>query len=232
MKFWQIVSSFEPEIVKSVLKKPEWAKFKNYYDNHNQLVIQKNRKILDEIMPIKLTKEICSKSNLKFYLYGNENKLNLRINKLDKNEKYQQLNSLEVFKRFGGEFIEESIEKGSSIVIQMLNRATAKANIQQFNGLGWLTLVDIIYDNCPEGIVITEVFQKWGGLEVRHNGRHNEFEYLKDNVNYLSKKICEICGDSGGSSILDGWEKTLCEVHYTQSNATKKYRNWTTKKSE
>ena len=118
MKFWQIVSSFEPEIVKSVLEKPEWTKFKNYYDNYNQLVNEQNRKILDEIIPIKLTKELCSNSNLKFYLDNRDEQLNLRINKLDKNEKYQQLNSLEVFEKFGGEFIEESIEKGSSKLLK------------------------------------------------------------------------------------------------------------------
>ena len=229
MKFWQIVSSFEPEVVKSVLEKPEWTKFKNYYENFNELVNEQNRNNLDEIVPIELTKELCSNSNLKFYLYSNGKQLNLRINKLFTNRKCQQLTSLEVFKQFGGEFIEETIEKGSSVVTQMLNRVTAKSNIQQSNSPGWLKLVDIIYDNCPEGIVITEVFQKWGGLEIRHNGRHKEFEYLKQNVNYLSKKICEICGESGGSTILDGWETTLCEVHYTQSNATKKYRNWNNK---
>ena len=106
----------------------------------------------------------------------------------------------------------------------MLNRKEAKKFIEDTSGKGWLVLVDIVYDNCPEEIIITEVFQKYSGLTVRFEGRNEKFEYLLSSLNTVSKKICEICGQSGDYSIINGWETTLCESHHEESTATKKYR--------
>ncbi len=106
-----------------------------------------------------------------------------------------------------------------------MNKETARKGIKETCGDGWLTLVDIVYDNIPADIEITEVFQKWGGLEIRYDGENKLFEELVDNVNYMSKKICEICGKSGGYAIVDGWETTLCDLHYNNSDAKDKYRN-------
>lgn len=106
----------------------------------------------------------------------------------------------------------------------MLKLEEAKKFISEHCGDGWLTLVDIVYDNLPTEIVIKEVFQKYGSLEIRYEGEDDEFEYLVSNVNFISKKICEMCGKSGGYSIIDGWETTLCKVHHDKSEAKKKYR--------
>lgn len=106
----------------------------------------------------------------------------------------------------------------------MLRLEEAKEFIRKTNGEGWLLLVDIIYDNLPAGIVITEVFQKYGGLEVRYEGQDEEFEYLVSNIRFISQKMCEICGRSGEYSIVDGWETTLCQMHHDKSEAKKKFR--------
>lgn len=106
-----------------------------------------------------------------------------------------------------------------------MDRAAAKKQITETCGVGWLTLVDIVYDNVPEGIEIKEVFQKWGGLKVQYDGENIHFEELVDNVYYISQKMCEVCGKSGGNTIMDGWETTLCDQHYKESDAKEKYRN-------
>lgn len=106
----------------------------------------------------------------------------------------------------------------------MLDRDAAKKHILETCGAGWLTLVDVLYDNRPDGVVITEVFQKWGGLKVSYDGESEHFEELADNVYKISEHLCEVCGNSGGYTIIDGWETTLCEAHYHASQAKQKYR--------
>ncbi len=44
-----------------------------------------------------------------------------------------------------------------------MDREAAKEWILKTCGEGWLNLVDIIFDNKPENIEITVVFQKWAG---------------------------------------------------------------------
>lgn len=106
----------------------------------------------------------------------------------------------------------------------MLSREKAKQGIKESCGDGWLILVDVVYDNLPSNIKINEVFQKWAGLEIRFEGEDEEFEELVLNVRYISEKICEICGKSGEFTIIDGWDTTLCRLHFDKSDAKKKYR--------
>lgn len=94
-----------------------------------------------------------------------------------------------------------------------MDRAAAKEWITKTCGEGWLNLVDIIYDNKPESIEITVVFQKWAGLKVDFIGADEIYEELLDTVYSISQKICEICGKSGRETVIDGWETTLCEQH-------------------
>lgn len=104
------------------------------------------------------------------------------------------------------------------------NRDIAKKHIRETCGEGWLNLVDILFDNKPEGISITEVFQKWGGLKVSYTGENIHFEELADTVYHISEKMCEVCGASARCCIMDGWETALCDRHYQESDAREKYR--------
>lgn len=108
--------------------------------------------------------------------------------------------------------------------LTMIDKETAKKNIQEHCGEGWLLLIDIVYDNIPEGIIITEVFQKYAALEIRYEGENKHFEELLDNVKYISEKICEVCGKSAGYTIIDGWETTLCNEHFNSAKTKNKYR--------
>lgn len=105
-----------------------------------------------------------------------------------------------------------------------MDKTSAKKHILETCGPGWLNLVDIVYDNKPEGIEITEVFQKWAGLKVDYEGENEHFEELTKMVYYISEKMCEICGKSGGYTVIDGWEATLCDAHFDESDAEQKSR--------
>jgi hypothetical protein len=105
-----------------------------------------------------------------------------------------------------------------------MNRDLAKKQIEESSGKGWFNLIDIIFDNKPKDVEITEVFQKWAGLKVDYNGENEDFNYLLDRIYYISQKMCEVCGLSGGYTIIDGWETTLCNEHFNASTAKNKYR--------
>ncbi len=105
-----------------------------------------------------------------------------------------------------------------------MNRKEAKDQIKEHCGEGWLTLVNIVFDNVPKGIEITEVFQKYAGLEIRFDGEDEHFQELVDNVRFVSEKMCEVCGESASYSIIDGWETILCDLHFEASEAKEKYR--------
>ncbi len=106
-----------------------------------------------------------------------------------------------------------------------MDRNTALRLTTENGHPGWLTLVHILYDNLPEGITITEVFQKWGGLKVSLEGEHEIFQELADQVYYISQYLCEVCGASAKCCILDGWETTLCLAHYEAAAGEVKYRS-------
>jgi hypothetical protein len=106
-----------------------------------------------------------------------------------------------------------------------MDRATAQAHLHANDHPGWTHLLDVLYDNLPEGIVITEVFQKWGGLKISFHGEHELFEELADSIYHVSQYLCEICGASAKSCILDGWETTLCLAHYEAAAGKQKYRD-------
>lgn len=105
-----------------------------------------------------------------------------------------------------------------------MDKEAAKKYIKKYCGDGWLTFVDIIYDNQPKHILITEVFQKYGSLEVRYKGEDENFDFIISNLNIVSQYICEVCGRSGGKTIIDGWDTTLCKMHFDESKAKIKFR--------
>jgi hypothetical protein len=107
--------------------------------------------------------------------------------------------------------------------MEKLEREAAKAWIVKTCGEGWLNMADIAYDNLPEGLFITEVFQKWGGLKINFEGENEVFEELTDQIYYLSQYLCELCGKSAQTAILDGWETAVCREHFEKSAAKEKF---------
>ncbi|MCU0436534.1 MAG: hypothetical protein MUC49_01385 [Raineya sp.] len=104
-----------------------------------------------------------------------------------------------------------------------MDRETAKAFIEKHYGIGWLNLVDIVYDNVPDDeIEITEVFQKWGALKIRYTGKDEGFAEMLEHISYISQKMCEVCGKSARETIIGSWVNTLCQEHYEELSSKMK----------
>jgi hypothetical protein len=99
----------------------------------------------------------------------------------------------------------------------MWTREQSKEWIKQTCGVGWLKLIDEVYDKLPDNIEIIQVYQKYAGLKFDLNQENLEFESFLNEIEERSKHICEICGKDGFLTIVDGWEKTLCSYHFKNS---------------
>lgn len=94
-----------------------------------------------------------------------------------------------------------------------MDRATAKLYIEETCGRGWLHLVDDIFDNAPEGVVIGQVFQKYGHLHVSYDGYHEKFERYLLEMEDISAHVCERCGEPGEEKLHGGWSTARCPRH-------------------
>jgi hypothetical protein len=122
MKFWEVISGFrdEAEIVRSVLSSPRWRdRYWEHLLNFDVLVDTRRREVLDQAVPLELTREICQRSRAKFVLSPDASSLReYRPRSYDYKEQANlpKLTILEVHDRYGPAIIEEMREKGSAYV--------------------------------------------------------------------------------------------------------------------
>jgi hypothetical protein len=118
MKFWELTSAFRSETnsLVYILSKPEWEKYKTYYDNIENIVQQQDRSILDEEIPFHLAKEVCEISQQKFFLYYKRKPHLLISYEITLNEPFEEVSAFDILLRFGGSFIEETNERTESDV--------------------------------------------------------------------------------------------------------------------
>ena len=118
MKFWELISAFrsEKQIIEAALAKPQWTGYKGQYDDFDQLVNNQNRKILDADIPFDLAYDICSKSELVFWLNYRVVPNHLTCSKQNDDEKLERILPAEILVRFGGAAIEDALEYGSTYV--------------------------------------------------------------------------------------------------------------------
>jgi hypothetical protein len=118
MKFWELTSAFRSETdnLKTVLEKPIWTKYKSNFDNLNSLVKKQDRKTLDEEIPFELAYEVCQLSKIKFWLYYKRQPHQLTNYKQGTDETFEEVSALDILTRFGGSFIEETLERSMSDV--------------------------------------------------------------------------------------------------------------------
>jgi len=118
MKFWELISSFrsEEEILTSILDKPQWTEYKKKYNISKKDEVEHKREILDIVVPFELLKEICGISKQKFYLYYKNQPQIITSFKRTKKNIYEVISPLDILIRYGGQYIEEVLEKGSSDV--------------------------------------------------------------------------------------------------------------------
>lgn len=97
-----------------------------------------------------------------------------------------------------------------------MTKEEAKQHLLKCNEAGWLKFIDSAFHNKPENVEITEVFEKWGALEIRFEGECEYFERVLERINQRSTEICEICGEKGEETVVGGWVTTLCNLHYNE----------------
>ena len=124
MTFWELVSCFrggaETEILRSVVGSAHWRdRYREDLLNFDALVERQRRDILDQPVPLELTREICERSSAKFVLWPGASTL---CEYLPRSYAYEQqaelpkLTILEVHERYGPAAIEEVREYGSARV--------------------------------------------------------------------------------------------------------------------
>jgi hypothetical protein len=81
-------------------------------------------------------------------------------------------------------------------------------------GEGWSGLINMLYDNKPKDVVVTDVKEKYGTLRFYVASCSEEFYKLIDEAEDKSATICEFCGEDGETRFDLGWYKTLCDKCY------------------
>lgn len=78
---------------------------------------------------------------------------------------------------------------------------------------GWYELIDNLFENLSEGIILLQVKEKFGGLRVYYAGGTKEDNKLIMEAESKSVKICETCGKTGELHNNGGWYSVLCDEH-------------------
>lgn len=108
MMFWQLVSVFRnaPSVLEQVLEEPEWADYLEWYKGFNGHVNSQNRTILDAILPEQLIVRALGRCDLRFQIQDG-------VLRQCHVQSEASISAVDVCHRYGGEAIEEVLEKGS-----------------------------------------------------------------------------------------------------------------------
>jgi hypothetical protein len=116
MKFWQLVSVMrvdsEFEAIKTVASsKPEWQQFAVWLENWKALVDTQDRGKLDYVLPEDLVLSALARSHLVCFLSNNGIMRSRRFSPDD-----VSISLPEAYRRYGGDALEDTFEKGSIAV--------------------------------------------------------------------------------------------------------------------
>jgi hypothetical protein len=122
MTCWEVLSGFRdyPEIVRSVLTSAKWkSEYSEHLEDFQRLVSAQDREVLDRLVPLELTREIC-KQLPNAYVLSPDSK-NLREYRpgstgYAKQAGLAKLTALEVHDRYGPAVLEEVQEYGSATI--------------------------------------------------------------------------------------------------------------------
>jgi hypothetical protein len=103
--------------LKTILSKDCWTKYRIQFENLNKISQQQDRQILDEEIPFQLAREVCELSKLKFYLSYSDIPHRLTTWKPDNQKPIEEVSSMDILLRFGGSYIEETLERSYSEVL-------------------------------------------------------------------------------------------------------------------
>jgi hypothetical protein len=113
MKFWQLVELFRdnPEGLVNLLSAPEWSVYRTWFRELDQLVRQQQRDKLDSPIPAELRRLALAACGHQFYV--RDGHLYQFFPEPDHVPSPTLLSATEVYERYGGEAIDEVLEKGS-----------------------------------------------------------------------------------------------------------------------
>ena len=119
MKFWELTSIFrgEKDLLEQTLHQNKWQKYFHNYMNLDQIVKVQDRDTLDEEIPNDLAIEVCSKSQMKFWVYPEMRPPLLSSYKFADTYPVYEISIKDAFIKFGGHKLEEAIEKTYSEII-------------------------------------------------------------------------------------------------------------------
>ncbi|MCE9556839.1 MAG: hypothetical protein K8T91_26120 [Planctomycetes bacterium] len=111
MKFWQLVSIFRDDesTLKQLFMNPEWKQYLDWYNGYDGHVFKQNRQILDAEVSPSLAENAMRQCKLKFVVWEGYLKMCDPKKKLPPDA----LDAIDVFKRYGGDAIEDTLEYGS-----------------------------------------------------------------------------------------------------------------------
>ncbi|WAS96021.1 hypothetical protein [Nannocystis punicea] len=93
-----------------------------------------------------------------------------------------------------------------------MDREAARSWMSQCGYLGWLGLVDLVYDRLPPGLRIKQVYQKWAELRFDLDPEDEAFEAFLTEIAEWSATICSVCGGPGRNQLVDDREETICDA--------------------
>ena len=102
---------------KKVFSKNCWTKYNTQFENLESIISNQDRNILDEEIPFELAKEVCDLSKIKFYLYYKQIPNVLSSWKQNNDNECEIINATDILIRFGGQYIEETLERSYSEVV-------------------------------------------------------------------------------------------------------------------
>lgn len=114
MRVWQLYSILSGDVqhpVSVAQTQPEWCRFAAWYNEIDNLIDMQERAKLDAILPDNFVRLVLERVDLQYFLHRND-LVSGRISPGD-----ECLTALEAFDRYGGQALEEALERGRYQVV-------------------------------------------------------------------------------------------------------------------
>lgn len=109
------------------------------------------------------------------------------------------------------------------------------------HGDGWYWLIDTLCDHIQkyitnnkhlnvEQVVASQVKEKFGTLCFYYDGGNEYIRGIVSHAEFLSGRICEMCGSTNDIGTTQGWLTTLCYEDWLDNSNRSEWRNRETKK--
>lgn len=114
-KFWELesIARAAPDVMQTVAsQKPEWTQYNDLHDKFSNLVSRQDRASLDQRLPDDFVAQVLNRLEIPLYAGADGRISTWQISSSD-----QPISATEVFKRYGGMFLENVLEHGSELAV-------------------------------------------------------------------------------------------------------------------